>query len=232
MFRRNHVTHRSPSAARTRFGVVGGTLAGLGAGGLALAATAAASTTFDASAYPGFAGKGDVQQVFGLNNAQLQAEAGAVRFTSTDVQSADYDSVCTFTTGTKHKTVHHVESTTATVADTVATIGNVPRTNPKQAVTGFILTGATAVSSTVDGTVPALNEACLAVDNQGLGVIGTITEVTGPYNQLHDQYLTVSDGARTPVVTALDGSAVWHLTGGLNPVVTSLNWSTANGSVY
>ncbi|NUP51270.1 MAG: hypothetical protein HOW97_28755 [Catenulispora sp.] len=232
MFQKKHGAHAVPSAALSRGRLIGGGLAGLSVGSLVLATSASASTTFNPSAYPGFAGKGDVQQVFGLNNAQLQADAGAVQFTSTEDQSADYDYVCTFTTGKVHITVHHVGHTVSTVADTVATVNDVPRTNPKQAVTGFILNGSVVVSSTSSGTVPTLNDACQAVDNQGNGVIGQVTDVSAPYNQIDDQYLTVSDGARTPAATALDGANVWHLTNGANPVVASLNWGTANGSVY
>jgi hypothetical protein len=65
---------------------------------LALAAMLVASTaaiaavTYD-PATGGFAGKGDVQQALGLNNAQLQAQAGSLQFTYKAITERSW--VCT-----------------------------------------------------------------------------------------------------------------------------------------
>lgn len=201
---------------------------------LALPAMASASTTLDPSSGTGFVGKGDVQSVFALNNAALQKDAGNMVFTYTDSQSADYSYDCTWSTGTNHVTVHTITNTTSTVSDIVTTVNGKPRTNPNQSVTGFNLTGLGLSTTTTSGSVPVDGAPCLAVDNQGNGVIGAIGNISGPTNVSDDQTLAVSDSidGLSPASTALDGANVWHLTNGLNPVTGSTNYGTSNGSVY
>src|SRR4029434_6434026 len=65
--------------------IVGVTFAGV----LALSAAMTAAVTFDPYSGSGFVGKGDVQDAFGWNNAQLQSNGGAVTFTfESDAQYA------------------------------------------------------------------------------------------------------------------------------------------------
>jgi len=60
---------------------------------MALVSTAAwATVTFDSTTGSGFVGKGDVQLALGLNNAQMQAQAGSLSFTDQDI--ATYDVYC------------------------------------------------------------------------------------------------------------------------------------------
>jgi hypothetical protein len=59
------------------------------AGFVSFSAAIAAAVTFDQATGLGFVGKGDVQDAFGWNNAELQANAGAVTFTfDSDAQYA------------------------------------------------------------------------------------------------------------------------------------------------
>ena len=222
MFHRNH--GKRPSV-RARIGVLGGSLAGLSVAGLMLAGAASASTTFDPSSGNGFVGKGDVQQVFGLNNNQVQTDANNIGFTynSADTKVDETTWTCTNKAGNKQykSDTTTTTSTSSGLTDTVARQG-------KTQVTGFNLTGfagtPTTSSSTTTGGTP--------LDQCGNGEtyisgsdVTTTTDTT-------DQYLAASDGSKSPAATALDGANVWHLANGLNPVTGSANYNTSNGSVY
>jgi len=121
----------------------------------AFAATAYATVTFQPSNDTGFVGKGDVQLVLGMNNAQIQNAALSLAFTyaKTDM----YEVVNAWASGNVDNpaslSAHLVTVTTVVgVNDTVAcTIRN----NPKSDVTGFNLTG--VGSSVTNGTLPVVS---------------------------------------------------------------------------
>lgn len=119
--------------------------------GLAAISTVAyAAVTFDSATGTGFVGKGDVQLALGLNNAQLQAQAGSLQFTYNATEVTERSWVCTKDNG---NTQERERTTTSTVQGVVASVARV-----KNQITGFNLNGYSSSStsgSTFDG--PALN---------------------------------------------------------------------------
>ena len=100
----------------------------------------------------GFVGKGDVQTVLAMNNAQLQKAAGSLVFTY--VLTNTYEVVNAWASGNVDNPMslnHHTATvtTTAVLNDVVTYLS---RNNPKSDVTGFNLTGFGA--TTVTGTIP------------------------------------------------------------------------------
>jgi hypothetical protein len=136
------------------------------------AGTAAATVTFDPNTGTGFVGKGDVQNAFGWNNAQLQANAGGVTFSYNTTDT--YSAVCEFVTGTgTHQQTHDVTIPRHTsVNDTVEYDA---RTHKQ--VDGFILTGFGTTSTT--GTVPVVGAPCVG-NEDGVDHNGTWVSVSGP----------------------------------------------------
>lgn len=137
---------------------------------LALAATAVfASVSFDSSTGTGFVGKGDVQAVLGLNNAQMQAQAKDLVFSYKTLNT--YDVTCeweTVTGGPKSQTIFH----DITVPKHIMVKGSVEyEARQKKQITGFNLNGFGNVVA--NGTVPEVGDDCPGNSNQGL-----ITEVT------------------------------------------------------
>lgn len=132
---------------------------------------AMAEVTFDPATGTGFVGKGDVQSVFGWNNAMLQANAGALTFTYVALDS--YTAVCTFTTGTgtRGQRTHNVTHRTSTGVSNL--IDSSPRT--RMQVTGFRLNGI-ASSSVTQGAVPVVGGACPG--NQGHDGVWTSATMT------------------------------------------------------
>lgn len=100
----------------------------------------------------GFVGKGDVQTVLAMNNAQLQKAAGSLVFTY--VLTNTYEVVNAWASGNVDNPVslnyHTATVTTTAVLNDVVTY--LSRNNPKSDVTGFNLTGFGA--TTVTGTIP------------------------------------------------------------------------------
>jgi len=100
----------------------------------------------------GFVGKGDVQTVLAMNNAQLQKAAGSLVFTY--VLTNTYEVVNAWASGNVDNPVslnyHTATVTTIAVLNDVVTY--LSRNNPKSDVTGFNLTGFGA--TTVTGTIP------------------------------------------------------------------------------
>lgn len=66
-------------------------------GAFSFTTAAYAAVTFDEETGTGFVGKGDVQEAFGWNNAQLQQSAGDVEFVVKS--TAEYDFDCAWYTG-------------------------------------------------------------------------------------------------------------------------------------
>lgn len=125
------------------------------------AATAAyATVTFDPATGTGFVGKGDVQLVFGWNNAQLQNNAGSLSF-SYQTESK-YDATCEWTTTAGNGRIIYHDVTvnkTVQISDSVAYDA---RTHKQ--VDGFNLTGFGSVSQNID--TPVVGGACLGAGGQ------------------------------------------------------------------
>jgi hypothetical protein len=122
---------------------------------LAVASIAYAAVTFDPTTGTGFAGKGDVQTVLGLNNAQIQAQAPSLVFTY--VSTDTYEVVNAWATGNADNPVSlnsHTETVTTTVGVNAAVVYD-SRKNSQGQVTGFNLTGLGA--KTVVGTIPEVS---------------------------------------------------------------------------
>jgi hypothetical protein len=86
----------------------------------------------------GFVGKGDVQDAFGWNNAQLQANAAAVRFRFVETQQASWE--CEWWTGPAHnRTYHSVNREVVTAVG--GNVAHDARKNKQGQITGFNLNG-------------------------------------------------------------------------------------------
>jgi hypothetical protein len=123
---------------------------------LAMTAIASATVTFDAVTGNGFVGKGDVQTLFGWNNATLQDKASSAVFTY--MKTDTYEVVNAWATGNVNNPVS-LHSHTATVT-TMAVVNSTVDADPRQVkgqkqFTGFNLSGFKS-SSTV-GTVPTVS---------------------------------------------------------------------------
>lgn len=140
---------------------------------LAIAGAAAATVTFDSSTGRGFVGKGDVQLVFGWNNAQLQANAGGVTFSYDTVDR--YEATCTFVTGegTRGERTHDIDIPRHTSISS----GILYDARTHRQIDGFILNGFSG-TPTLGGTVPVVGEACVAEDGDGVAQNGTWSAVT------------------------------------------------------
>jgi hypothetical protein len=130
-------------------------LGGLAAGALAMgifASSSLAAVTYDSTTGTGFVGKGDVQQVLGWNNAELQKQAGNLVFTYETVES--YEITVEWTTGEgkkgqkTHTTDHKRTSEITSSLDSTARKAN--------QFTGFFLNG--VKEQTVSGAIPKLGE--------------------------------------------------------------------------
>lgn len=106
-----------------------GLVASIAAVGIAYAAV-----TFDAENGTGFVGKGDVQTALNLNNAQLQAQADSLEFTSVSTVVTEVEWTCT---NSNNQNLQVRERTTTTsIAGVVSSTARV-----KNQITGFNLTG-------------------------------------------------------------------------------------------
>jgi hypothetical protein len=120
---------------------------------LITATMAFAAVTFDADSGEGFVGKGDVQNVYGWSNAQLQTNAGSVQFRYNAEEVTEVSWTCTKTVvlgnGGVNEIVELRETTTTT--STAGVVTTVAR--ERNQITGFNLTGYSmqTVSSVTDG---------------------------------------------------------------------------------
>lgn len=126
-------------------------------GALALAACLAVGTAayavvvIDEDGY-GFVGKGDIQDLFGWNDATLQANASALSFVFTSSEATSWD--CEWYTGPdRNRTRHTVER--STVQDVSTSIAYDARKNKNGKITGFNLNGFGAPTVSGGGTVGA-----------------------------------------------------------------------------
>jgi hypothetical protein len=108
---------------------------------LVVAGIALASVTFNPTTGIGFVGKGDVQTVLGLNNAQMQAQASSLTFSYATKDT--YEVVNAWATGNPVNPVS-LNSHTATVTTVYGVeyvIAFDSRKNSQGQITGFNLTG-------------------------------------------------------------------------------------------
>lgn len=132
--------------------------AGIVAGALAVSSVsvAGAAVIFDPDTGTGFAGKGDVQLVYGWNNKDLQANAASVQFqyvaTATTVSEVSW--VCT---NTNNESIRGRQRTTTTTTETSGVVTTVAR--ERNQITGFNLAGYTSLtqSSSSETEGPQLN---------------------------------------------------------------------------
>lgn len=118
------------------------------ASGVVLAAVVAtAAVNFDPTTGTGFVGKGDVQLALGLNNAQLQAQAGSLQFASISTVVTEVSWICT--NSNNDNTQERERTTTSSIQGVVSSIAR-----ERNQITGFNLTGYSGTptqSSTTEG---------------------------------------------------------------------------------
>jgi hypothetical protein len=116
-----------------------------------IASIALASVTFNSTTGAGFVGKGDVQTIFGWNNATLQTRAASVAFRTSSSLVTEVSWICT--NENNEHTQERSRTTSKTVQGLIESIARV-----KSQITGFNLTGYSegAVNSESTGG-PALN---------------------------------------------------------------------------
>lgn len=101
--------------------------------------TAWAAVTFDPETGEGFVGKGDVQDAFGWNNAQLQQRASDVDFIVESTATYEFD--CVWQTGPAHNRQTHSVDRDATT-EVNSDIAYDPRqVKGQKQITGFNLLG-------------------------------------------------------------------------------------------
>lgn len=140
--------------------IITGILAGILT--LAMTTVAFAAVTFDASTGEGFVGKGDVQTVLGLNNAQMQAQAGDLKFNYKVIESYSITLEKEVEVG-KDKEIKTITKYRDISQQVKGKVEYESRTNKRQ-VTGFNLEGFDG-TVVVTGNIPALGE---EVDELGL----------------------------------------------------------------
>lgn len=118
---------------------------------LTFGAVATAAVTFNPESGTGFVGKGDVQLVYGWNNAELQSKAGSISFRYSAVEVSEVSWTCTNTNNDKEQL--RERTTTRSVQGVVSSIAR-----ERNQVTGFVLKGyAGSPSSSVSSDGPSVN---------------------------------------------------------------------------
>ena len=134
----------------------------------ALISTAAfASVTFDSNSGNGFVGKGDIQVLYGWNNAQAQSNAKLVSFGYDATDTYDVDCYWETATGNGKIVVHDITVPRHTRVS--SSIMSDPRKTGQY--TGYNLSG--FGTTTTEGTVPVIGGTCPGQSN-----VATITGVT------------------------------------------------------
>lgn len=111
------------------------------------------AVTFDPATGTGFVGKGDVQLALGLNNAQLQAQAGSLQFASVSTEVTEISWICT--NSNNEHTQPRERTTTNSISGVLASVAR-----EKNQITGFNLTGYSGTpttTTTTDSDGPAVN---------------------------------------------------------------------------
>lgn len=130
-------------------------LGGLAAGALAMgifASSSLAAVTYDSTTGTGFVGKGDVQQVLGWNNAQLQKEANNLVFTYETVKSYEVTVQWTTAQGKNGQKTHIVEH--KRTSEVTSSLDSSAR--KANQFTGFFLNGVR--ESIVKEAIPAVGD--------------------------------------------------------------------------
>ena len=128
-----------------------------------------ATVTYCPGTGVGFVGKGDVQAVYGWNNAQLQRNAGGITFAYKVVTV--FTATCTWTTGPDGFQSHTITRTKTTgINDQIAYNA---RSNKQ--IDGFLLTGFGSTSETDtgfdgddDGNIPVDGTSCPGKGTNGI----------------------------------------------------------------
>ena len=156
------------------------------AAALTIASSIAMATVTVDSNGVGFVGKGDVQLAFGWNNAAAQRNASAVSFHTES--SAEYEAVCTFTTGegTRGERTHNVSHDRSTAV--LSAIASDPRKTGQW--TGYNLNGFGTVTSSGD-PVPVEGGSCMGNEGHS-GVWTSVTELGSSGEGLFVTYNGVS----------------------------------------
>lgn len=153
-----------------------------------MTAAALAAVTFNPADGTGFVGKGDVQDAFAWNNAQLQSNAAGVTFTYTATDT--YAFTCEWWTGpTRNRTQHfrdHQRSidVTGTVAHDTRWSGGGGRGNSTPQVTGFALTGFGSGAVGEAGGVPELGAPCPGFQGNDAVVVAVTAGPVGSVSAL------------------------------------------------
>jgi hypothetical protein len=140
------------------------TLLAAGAAFAVISTAAMASVSFDSNTGTGFVGKGDVQVLYGWNNAAFNTRASGLTFAV--VNESSYDAVCMWVTGpVQNRRTHRVTHKVKTGVN--ASVAYDIRKNSQGQATGINLTG---FGSSVGGgdDVPVVGGSC-----QGEGAGGT-----------------------------------------------------------
>jgi hypothetical protein len=94
-----------------------------------------AAVTFDPATGKGFVGKGDVQTTLGLNNAQLQAQAGSLKFTAVSTSTTTW--TCSRPAPTPNDPNREITQGRSTETTTQGIVSKVDRV--RNQINGFIL---------------------------------------------------------------------------------------------
>lgn len=122
-------------------------MSGFAAAALFAATPASADWSVDASTGTGFVGKGDVQDAFGWNDHDLQANHEGVSFALTAESTTTTTWSCLNSKNQQTQARWHTVT-----ASTTGGLLHDARTNPQDKVTGFLLTGLAGGSSSVSET--------------------------------------------------------------------------------
>lgn len=150
----------------------------------AVALTAFAAVTFD-PATGGFVGKGDVQTLFGWNNATMQANYAGVSFEYES--SATYTFDCEWWTGPEHNRTRHENTKTLTVGVAATAVTAQAKSNSSANLTGWFLSPIAMSGTTSSGPT---NSDCGAEGNEMKsivpGSIELLSSSTGGLYVVHD----------------------------------------------
>jgi len=119
-----------------------------------LAVTAFASVTFDPTTGAGFVGKGDVQLVLGMNNAQVQNTPVSFTYSSSSTTVTSYTWTCDRDAGPQTQERANVTTATNSTQGIVSSVARV-----RNQITGFNLlgwNGAPTITSTTEHEGPQI----------------------------------------------------------------------------
>lgn len=198
---------------------------------LALTVTIAfATVTFNPDTGMGFVGKGDVQLALGLNNAQMQAQAGGLAFTY--VKTDTYEVVNAWATGNVNNPVSlnsHIQTVT-----TVVGVNSVVEYDARQRnqVTGFNLKGlgnSVVTGGTIPQVSPTVTYTAFTWTSQEWNGQWTINPVTGKKEKVFETVTHTTD--QLPAYYDESGKLVLYSEGN-NKAVLSATLLNSTGALY